>query len=123
MVIRLADLYLMQAEAWNEVGNNNSKVLNALNIVRERAGLLSVEEAWTQYSSNPTKYQTQEGLRSIIHQERTIEMAFEGNRYWDLKRWKIAHEIHNKPIMGWNVFGTNAREFYRNFTGPKPHLH
>src|SRR5690606_17806556 len=88
-IIRLGDVYLLYAEALNETGKQ-AEALVYLNRIRERAGLGTVESSWTNFSDNPTKYQDQEGLREIIHQERMIEMAFEGSRYWDLKRWKTA---------------------------------
>jgi hypothetical protein len=99
--MRLAELYLMHAEAANEAGDDEAEVFRYLNKVRERAGLLNVDEAWQFYSKNPGKYQTQSGRREIIKQERMIELAFEGHRFWDLRRWKDALEELNKPIKGW----------------------
>ncbi len=120
--IRLADLYLMQAEAWNEYegpdGANSDKIFGSLNIIRERAGIPSVEDSWTKYSKNPSKITTKEGMRDIIHQERTIELAFEGQRFWDLRRWKTAQSELNQKPRGWNVLGQDAREYYNNFEGP-----
>jgi hypothetical protein len=43
-------------------------------------------------------------------------MAFEGHRFWDLKRWKKAEEEFNKPIIGWNIEGTTAQDYYRTRT-------
>ena len=65
------------------------------------------------HSKNPAKYTTQNGLRSIIHQERLIEMAFEASRFWDLRRWKEAANTLNNPIMGWDVSGTDNATYYR----------
>jgi len=101
-IIRLSDLYLLYSEALNESGNS-SEALIYLNKIRERAGLNSVESSWTEYSTQPGKYQTTEGLRSIIQQERGIEMAFEGSRFWDLRRWKTAPRVLNQEIYGWNI--------------------
>lgn len=115
---RMAELYLMQAEAWNEVAGPSAKVYNAINIIRRRAGIPDVQDAWQNYSTNPEKVTTKEGLREIIHQETSIEFAFEGHRFWDLRRWKEAHIYQNKPIEGWNIFGENSKEFYNNYNGP-----
>ena len=52
-------------------------------------------------------------MREIIHQERLIELAFEGSRFWDLRRWKKAKSYLSKPIRGWNVLKEDAREYYR----------
>ncbi len=100
-IIRLADLYLLYAEALNESGQS-TEALPFINKVRERAGLESVEYAWDNYT-NSSKYKTQEGLRSIIQQERGIELAFEGSRFWDLKRWKTATRALNAPVYGWDI--------------------
>lgn len=109
--IRLADLYLMYAEALNEVEPASPLAIEYLDMVRERAGLEGVRESWTNYSSNPTKYTTQDGLREIIQQERMIELAFEGHRFWDLRRWKLASEELNKDITGFNIFGKTVETY------------
>lgn len=112
-VIRLADLYLMYAEALNEVEGPVSEVHKYVDLVRERAGLPSVENAWTNYSDYPDKYTTKEGMREIIHRERLIELAFEGKRFWDLRRWKQATEELNQPITGWDLGQEDANGYYR----------
>ena len=111
--LRLADLYLMYAEALNEVQGPTSEVFEYLDRVRDRAGLDGVQESWTNFSSNPNKPNSKEGLRAIIHQERNIEMAFEGSRFWDIRRWKEASREFNEPIRGWNVFGEDEASYYQ----------
>src|SRR3546814_5940004 len=88
-VLRLADLYLLAAEAINEASGPSGEVYELINEVRSRAGLGTVESSWNNYSTRPSKYTTANGLREIIQQERLIELAFEGHRYWDIRRWKI----------------------------------
>ncbi|HMR19940.1 MAG TPA: RagB/SusD family nutrient uptake outer membrane protein, partial [Sphingobacterium sp.] len=110
---RLADLYLLYAEALNEVSGPSADVYEWLNYIRQRAGLPTVQSAWTNYSSQPNKYTTQQGLREIIHQERMIELLFEGHRYWDLKRWKKAPQVLNQPITGWDIYQEDAATYYR----------
>ena len=118
-IIRLAEVYLMQAEAWNEyLDQPDSRVYDPLDKVRERAGILPVREAWGNYSNNPTKVTTKVGMRDIIHQEYSIEFAFEGHRYWDLRRWLTAHQTMNEKQYGWNVIGTTDQAFYNYETGP-----
>lgn len=109
-VMRLADLYLLYAEALNE-SDRLEEALPYLNKVRERAGLNSVEQSWSEYSRNPTKYTTKTGLRSIIQQERGIELAFEGSRFWDLRRWKLATRELNQSVYGWDI----EQEDYENY--------
>lgn len=117
-VMRMAELYLTQAEAWNEYQGPSSKVYDAVDKVRERAGLSKLQDAWNTYATNPGYISTKEGLREILRKEKMIEFAFEGHRFWDLRRWKIAHEHQNKPLRGWNVFGDKALTFYNNYEGP-----
>ncbi|MFX8035988.1 RagB/SusD family nutrient uptake outer membrane protein, partial [Acinetobacter baumannii] len=62
------------------------------------------------------KPSTKEGLRSIIKQERTIELAFEGKRFWDLRRWKDCVLELNKLVTGWDVSQRTAAPFYRSRT-------
>lgn len=110
--VRLADLYLLYAEALNEVEAGSARAIEYVDKVRERAGLKGVVESWSAYSNNPTKYTTQEGLRSIIHRERSIELVFEGQRFWDLRRWKEAATELNKDITGWSIIGKTAESYY-----------
>jgi hypothetical protein len=111
--LRLGDLYLLYAEALNEAAGPSADVYKYLNLIRARAGLPSVQDSWDQYSNNPGEYQTQAGLRKIIHQERTIEMAFEGQRFWDQRRWKTAPVTYNNPITGWDATQGSAQGYYR----------
>ena len=111
-VIRLADLYLLYAEALNETGASKEDVFEYVDKVRERAGLNGVEWSWNLYSSQPNKPNTLEGRRAIIQRERTIELAFEGQGYWDLRRWKTAYDELNKPITGWYVYGSTNETYY-----------
>ena len=67
---------------------------------------------WSQHSSNPNKPLSKDGMRDIIRQERMIELALEGHRYWDLRRWKLAEEFFSKPIRGWNIFRPDVEGFY-----------
>lgn len=112
-MIRLADLYLLYAEALNEVQGGSAEAIQYVDRVRVRAGLKGVVESWTNYSLNASKFSSQDGLRQIIQRERSIEMVFEGERLWDLKRWKLAAGTLNEDITGWNIFGKTAESFYQ----------
>lgn len=113
-LIRLSDLYLMYSEVLNEVKDQpDAEVYKWIDLVRERAGLDGVVESWKKYSINPSKPETQYGMRQIIRQERLIELAGEFQRFWDLRRWKEAvKEYNNSPMQGWNYKGTDAMEYY-----------
>lgn len=114
-IIRMADLYLMKAEALNEIKDApDQEVWDAINLVRKRAGIPDVETVW----SNPTlartvnKHTTKAGMRDIILRERSIEFAFEGSHYWDMVRYKRAHIEFSTPIQGWNYKGTTPNTFF-----------
>jgi hypothetical protein len=112
-VLRLADLYLLYAEALNEYGGPSDEVFHYIDLVRNRVGLEGVRESWRKYSVHPERPNNKDELREIIHQERTIELAFEGERFWDLRRWKKINELNEQPV-GWNVQrGETAEDFYK----------
>ncbi|PHN02716.1 RagB/SusD family nutrient uptake outer membrane protein [Flavilitoribacter nigricans] len=111
--MRLTELYLAYAEALNEAQGPVEEVFTYLDKVRARAGLEGVKASWDAYSTNPSKYTTKDGLRKIIQQERGIELAFEGKRYWDIRRWKLAAKELNEPVQGWNIYGENEESYYQ----------
>lgn len=111
-VMRLAGLYLLYAEALNEVSGPSSDVFTYIDKVRARAGLQGVQSSWTAYSKNPGKFSTKDGLRAIIHQERRIELCFEAQSGWDLRRWKEVQSVLSSPLQGWNIYESEAGNYY-----------
>lgn len=111
--MRLADLYLLYAEAENEVSPGSATAISYVDKVRKRAGLDGVVASWSNFSNSPAKYASQDGLRKIIHRERAIELMFEGQRFWDLRRWKEADEELNKDITGWSISGKTNDTYYK----------
>lgn len=114
-IIRLADLYLMYAEALNESGNDvpQQEVYSYIDKVRERAGLKGVKDSWREYSVNPNKPNTKDGMREIIQRERLIELTFEGHRFWDLRRWLKTAEYMEQPVTGWDHTQKEATNYYK----------
>ncbi|WP_262246045.1 RagB/SusD family nutrient uptake outer membrane protein [Parapedobacter soli] len=110
--IRLADLYLLYAEVLNEEGATEAEVFEYVDKVRERAGLKGVVESWSNHSINPAKFTSQQGRREIIHQERLIEFALEGERYWDLRRWKKLSDQMNNPIWRWSIYEESVTDYF-----------
>jgi hypothetical protein len=112
----MADLYLMRAEAANEYFDTPSEeVWNSINKVRQRAGIPTVQAAYTGPYVIPeahSKHTTQAGMREIIISERSIEFAFEGHVFWDMIRRKRATTEFNSPVIGWTVEGTDAISFF-----------
>ncbi|SDF53998.1 RagB/SusD family nutrient uptake outer membrane protein [Chitinophaga filiformis] len=111
--MRLTGLWLLYAECLNEVNGPGEEVYKWIDKVRERAGLQGVVTSWSQYSTNPNKYNSKDGLRAIIHQERRIETAFEGQAGWDLRRWKELQNVLSTPLLGWNVFNRTTEGYYQ----------
>jgi len=116
-IIRLSDLYLMYAEAANEVkAAPDGEVYEYIQRVRNKAGLdqgSDLVTTWAIHSNDPSKPTTKDGMREIIQQERRIELSFEGQRYWDIRRWKKAGEFFAKPIRGWNINAGDTDGFYQ----------
>lgn len=113
-VIRLADLYLMYAEALNEIKDiPDSEVYEFIDLVRKRSGLDGVVESWQAHSTNPQKPLSRDGMREIIHRERQIELAFEGSRFWDMRRWKLAEQYMNQPVKGLSIREKDVEKFYK----------
>lgn len=82
-LIRLGDVLLMLAEAYNESGDID-KAVTEVNKVRERVGMpgLNSGDSWLAVGSK-------EEMADRIRRERAYELAGEGQRYWDLKRWGL----------------------------------
>jgi hypothetical protein len=79
-VLRYAEVLLTQAEAINEQTGPSATALAPLNLVRQRAGLATLTTASAQAA-------TKQALRNEIDRQRRLELAFEGERWWDLLRY------------------------------------
>lgn len=119
-IIRLNEVMLAYAECLNEAKGEaaQGQILEILNAIRERSGVPTVEEAWAG-AIHPNKYMTKEGMRDIIKQERTIELAFEGYRNDDVRRWLEGSKYFNAHIWQWNADATTAAEYYQRIEDPK----
>lgn len=114
-IIRMADLYLMKAEALNEYNDApTQEVYDLVNRIRARAGIPDLEDVWSDATLARTvnKHRTKEGMRDIILQERSIEFAFEGSHFWDMLRHKRATAEFSTPIWGWTHTGTTGQTFF-----------
>jgi len=113
-LMRLAELYLNYAEAANEAyGPNGSApgatltALQALNVVRTRAGLPNVLPAYTGSTS---------ALRPRIKNEQCVEFAFEGHYYNDIHRWMDLQTVMTSTLIGMDIekiaaVGTYPQQF------------
>ncbi|MBS9767900.1 MAG: RagB/SusD family nutrient uptake outer membrane protein [Flavobacteriaceae bacterium] len=83
-LIRYAEVLLNYAEAKNEVSGPDASVYEALDQIRERVGMPKINRA---------KVNTKELLREVIRNERRIELAAEGFRWDDVRRWNIIGDV------------------------------
>ncbi|GIM51201.1 hypothetical protein CAPN004_02310 [Capnocytophaga cynodegmi] len=81
-LIRYAEILLMYAEAQNEVAGADGSVYDALNKIRNRVGMPDV-----------TAGLSKEAMRDVIRNERRIELACEGHRWNDIRRWGISSQV------------------------------
>lgn len=120
-LIRLSGLYLLYAEALNEsLTSPSAEVYLYIDKVRDRAGLPGVRESWSNYAKDAGAPLDKDKLRAIIHRERRIELCFEGQIGWDLRRWKELQGVLSRPFQGWSVSQANAVDYYRPQTVETP---
>lgn len=97
MLVRYAEVLLNYTEALVELNDwQNPDVVKYLNQIRDRAKMRRVD--WAGYSGRFTG--SQEEMRQFIRRERRIELAFEGLRYFDIRRWGIVNTVMNGPVYG-----------------------
>ena len=101
-LIRLADVYLWYAEALNEYNPTHPDIKKYIDLIRQRTDV-------NMPALQPGM--TQQQMRNAIRQERFIELAFEGHRFWDARRWMIATTIFNSPIYGVEISKTSSDNF------------
>ena len=89
--IRYAEILLNYAEAQNEAVGPDASVYDAVNSIRARASV--------NMPPLPTGL-SQDEMRQAIREERRVELAFEEQRYYDVRRWKIANVVENTPAYG-----------------------
>lgn len=93
-LIRYAEVVLNFAEATNEASGPTAEVYQSIEAIRQRAGL----RPW-QLPPGLNREQ----MRAIIQKERRLELAFEGFRFWDVRRWMIAEQTENGNMHGMEV--------------------
>lgn len=87
-IIRYAEILLAFAEAKNELSGPDATIYAALDDIRDRAGMPAIDQS---------VYGTQATLRELIRNERRIELVGEGQRFFDIRRWKIAGQVMKSP--------------------------
>ena len=97
-IIRFAEVLLTYAEAQNEISPLDASAFEAVNRVRRRVGMPELQST---DATSPTYCGTQDALRQRIRNEWRVEFALEGDkRQWDIRRWGIASQVLNQPLLG-----------------------
>jgi hypothetical protein len=124
---RYTDALLIFAEAANEAGDPDANIggytaRQVINAIRTRAGITSPD-----YVNGLDKTQ----MKDLIRNGRRLEMCFEEQRFWDLRRWKMTTQMEN-AVSGVEVSADGSTYNYhtvenRNFSnyqiyGPVPYL-
>lgn len=97
ILMRYAEVLLIYAEATIESGNIDATTLLALNRVRARAYGVDVSQTDAYPAVTATDQAT---LRRIVRRERKVELANEGFRLFDIRRWRIAEKVMPVPVFG-----------------------
>jgi starch-binding outer membrane protein, SusD/RagB family len=105
---RYAEVLLNYAEAQNEAVGPDATVYAAINQVRARAGQPGLPAGLTQTE-----------MRDRVRNERRVEMAFEEQRFWDVRRWKLGMTYFNAPIYRMKITKSGStltflKEVYEN---------
>lgn len=120
ILIRYAEILLTYAEAKIESNQIDQSVIDAINQVRQRADvnmppLLNIS--------------SQAEMRDIVRHERLVELAFEGLRYIDIRRWKIAEKVVPGKLFGMTYADNNGnlqtieiQSFEKTFNNPRDYL-
>jgi hypothetical protein len=99
LYFRYAEVLLNYAEAENEAAGPVSAVFDQIKALRLRAGIDAGSDG--NYGLDPAM--TKEQMRTVIQNERRVELAFEEHRYWDVRRWKIATSVCNRTLHGMTI--------------------
>jgi len=125
VIFRYAEIKLDFAEARNETDGPVDSVYQQLRDLRLRAGIAPGTGNY-----GLTAGMTKDQMRAVIQNERRIEMAFEEQRYFDIRRWGIASTVMNQPLMGMSITNSNGNLTYNpiqvlvpKFVAPKMNVY
>ena len=102
-VIRLADVYLMRAEALAEIFQNPEMASNDINSLRNRVGMSAFNGSGM----------TMDAFRTLLLKERAVELYMEGHRFFDLTRFGVYNEYCS------NVLGATSAQYVQGAIGSR----
>jgi hypothetical protein len=103
---RYAELLLMAAEAENESSGPSTTVFSRISKLRQRVGMPAV---------NSSLYPDKSATRQLIRTERMIELAYEGKRYWDIRRYGIGENVLNKQVRSMHISRFNPDGSFKEY--------
>lgn len=108
-VMRLADVYLMYAEATNEVNGPQADAIDLVNKIRHRGNLPDLL---------PYMIADKTSFFNAIEQERIVELVGEGQRSFDLRRWRALERVWGPPgspgVWRIDTHGGNQSQYWQN---------
>lgn len=126
-LIRYSEILLNYAEAVNEyygpdytesLGGQVMSPYVALKAIRKRGGIEAGSDGMYGLKAN----MTQDEMREAIRSERRIELALEGHRFFDVRRWMIAEDTDNKLMHGMEITNQNDGSKTYNIVGVRTHV-
>ncbi|CAM3805757.1 RagB/SusD family nutrient uptake outer membrane protein [Mucilaginibacter galii] len=116
VIFRYAEILLNYAEALNEAQGPTADVLRYVNQIRQRTGIALPALQTGNLTGNGYVQPTKEAMRERIHNERRVELCFEGHRFFDVRRWKEGARFFNVPVTGMRITPNAAGTFnYERF--------
>lgn len=102
-LMRYAEILLSYAEAKIELGDLDNSVYDAINQIRNRAGMPNV---------SADRMGNQDKMRQLVRRERKVELIMEGLHFVDMRRWKIGDIENDSPSYGYPVAITKDAKGY-----------
>lgn len=108
---RYSEILLIYAEGINEYAGPTTEVYNAINEIRRRVGMPDLPAGLSQ-----------DQMRERIQRERRVELAFEDFRFFDVRRWRIAEDVLNGHVHGYDVTKGKETGFFTKVTVGTPRV-
>lgn len=115
-LMRYAEVLLNYAEACNETGETTTAIEQVIRL-RERAGI----QPGTDGRFGIKAGISQAEARELIRNERTVELAFENHRFFDMRRWKLAEQVFNQDPGGVKIVQAGSTYTY-TYTPTRPYV-